>query len=169
MTGTSFLMSLATAILLEGKKGRCVAMLQLNTTETVYAYGGSLGACSIAVNLCTNALPGVDRNDVIAVFDQEGDRTELERLLSVARKGDHLVLASLFALDDPDNEMAMVHRLHKLRRKGVEIHTVLGPSVSVVQYDEMLKIWHLLQKQKREFLICCGVRPQTDAVCGRRF
>jgi len=136
-------------------------MLQLNTAKTVYAYGGSLAACSIAINLCTNALPGVDPNRVIGVCDHDGESTELTRLLSVVRKGDHLVLASIFALDDPDNKTAMIHRLHKFQRKGVEIHTVLGPTITIDQYDEMLKIWYISQKQRREFLTCCGAHPQS--------
>lgn len=134
-------------------------MLNPIEATSFYAYGNTLAACSIAITLCANALPDIDKHCVTCFYDHDGSFTELDRLFSTVKKGDQVVLASLFSLDDPDDKMAMVHRLHKFQRKGVEIHTVLGPTISIEQYDDMLKIWHLLQKQKREFLICCGAHP----------
>ena len=135
--------------------------MQQNTTTAissrVFAYGGTFGACSIALNLREKVLPGIAQDDVITVFERDGTRTELERLLSVIHKGDHIILASIFTLEEPDDDMAMIHALHKLQRRGAVLHIALEPDFCMEKYDQMYKTMRMMEKQKENFLVCCGL------------
>lgn len=128
-----------------------------NISGRVFAYGGTFGACSIAMNLCEKAIPGVVQDAVIPVFERDGTRAQLDYLLSTMQKGDHVILASIFTLETPDDDTAMIHYLHKLQRRGAVIHIALEPDFCIERYDQMYKTIWMMEKQKEKFLVCCGL------------
>lgn len=134
-------------------------MKQFIHVGCVYVYGDCMASFSTASIHCDKAVPDVNNRCVVNICDLDGGRTEMEKMLASVKKGDHVVVASIFTFEDPDNETAMIHRLHKLQRKGAIVHTILEPAFSLEQYDEMLKTWHISQKQRKEYLTCCGKTP----------
>jgi len=146
------------------RKERYIAMNvnMIKRIGRIYAYGNSFDALQVAYCLCWKAIPNIDRDNIRGKYDQIGEHTKWDELISEVRRGDHLVVASIFALELAGENNAMIHRLHKLRDKGVEVHVILEPNISIEDYDAMLKTWHLSQKQKQEFLSCCGLPYEPE-------
>ena len=148
---------------LSARKERYIAMkVNVMRPTRVFAYGNSFDAYQIAYSLCWKVVPYIDRDCIRGKYDQRGEHTKWDELISEMRRGDHLVVASIFALELAGKDNAMVHRLHKLRDKGVVVHVILEPSISIEDYDAMLKTWHLSQKQKQLFLSCCGLSDEPE-------
>ena len=136
-----------------------VQKIQVNInfpSSTVCVYGNTLSSRNAAFVQCTKALPGIDRNDVISFCDHEGERTQLRKLISLVGRGDHVIIMSIFALQDPGKENSIIRWLHRIRDTGATLHVVLEPDFTFEKYDEALKIWHLALKQRDLFISYCG-------------
>lgn len=138
---------------------RMVQKIQVNIhfpSSAVCVYGGTLSACNAAMTHCTKVLPDIDRNDVDAYCDHAGERTQLRKLISGIGPGDHVIIMSIFTLQDPGKENSIIRWLHRIRSTGATLHVVLEPDFTFEKYDEALKFWHLTLKQRDQFTSYCG-------------
>lgn len=131
--------------------------------SSVFVYGGTLSACNAAFTHCTRVLPDIDRNDVVSVCDHGGGRAQLSKLISGVGRGDHVIIMSIFTLQDAGKENSVIRWLHRIRNTGATLHVVLEPDFTFEKYDEALKTWHLALKQRRDFIERCGPLSEDES------
>lgn len=107
-----------------------VQKIQVNVfshSSAVCVYGDTLSSCNTAFTQCTKVLPDIDRNAVVSFCDHGGGRAQLSKLISSVGRGDHVIIMSIFTLQDPGKENSIIRWLHRIRDTGATLHVVLEP------------------------------------------
>ncbi|MBE6972602.1 MAG: hypothetical protein E7440_01820 [Ruminococcaceae bacterium] len=126
-------------------------------THVARIYVGCHSEFRVIQTQMTRAYPGISSDEGMTKLykDRPGSRKEFEKLLAEAKKGDHVVIPSVFTLADGGDEKTMIKRLRKLNSLGLYIHVAFEDDFSFASYDEMYKMQHRLQEQRKIFEELC--------------
>lgn len=125
-----------------------------------FTYGANRYDELVVYNAKRRLFPD-DQKPVYEFADQQGERTEFNRLLGLLQRGDYLGISSVVALEDSGKEETIIRKLRKLDRMGVKVVVALESDFSFSGYDTMFRRQRELQNQRKWFQTCC-VPPAED-------
>lgn len=117
----------------------------------------------VVYNARKRLLPN-EQKAIYEFVDQPGERTEFKRLMGFMKRGDHLVISSVVALEDKGNEETIIRKLRQLDRKGVNVWVALESEFHFGQYDTMFRKQLDLQEQRKVFYIACVPPEEKEKI-----